>query len=124
MTKNKTVIKARHSFVTVPEKTATCAEPGNNSYEKCSVCGEERNKQILTAPHAFAWIAAKEATCTEDGYSAYRKCKVCGTETGKTIIKAGHEMADKPVATRLAPKTDLLRIKNVWFAASSSEKKR
>ena len=80
---------AGHTMTATAAKAATCTEPGNSAYWKCTVCNKyfsdaegnaeiEENSWIIPATgHSMTATAAKAATCTEPGNSAYWKCTVC-----------------------------------------------
>ncbi|MCR4578319.1 MAG: hypothetical protein K5784_10485 [Clostridiales bacterium] len=91
----------------VEAKDATCTEPGNEEYWKCSDCGKmfsDKDAQneistpviIPSKGHKAVDIPAVEATCTAPGVSHGKRCSVCGTLLGgETVSKAlGHWFVD------------------------------
>ena len=87
---------------------ATCTEPGNTEYWKCSVCSkifadESGAQEISTAStvipakgHTPVTDPAVAPTCTETGLTAGSHCSVCGTVlTAQQIVPAkGHDWGD------------------------------
>ena len=79
-----------HDYQKVEAKEATCTEPGNIEYYKCSRCtklfvDEEGAKKEITADkvvttkdHEYGELIEEvPATCTEEGTKAHYKCSVC-----------------------------------------------
>lgn len=77
-------------LASVAGKAATCTQPGNQAYYKCSGCNKcysdaagtqevtEAEMQISKTGHKMDAVPEKTATCTESGNRAYWSCKNCG----------------------------------------------
>ena len=118
---------AEHSFETIVDKEATCAEDGMQ-HEKCTVCGYEKAGETIpasghsyateystdgtshwyectvchdkkeVAEHSFETIVDKEAICTETG-THHKVCTVCGyTAEAEEIPAAGHTYTEWSVS--------------------------
>ena len=79
-TKTEAVNATGHTPVQVPEKPATCTEPGHKAGTKCSVCGAVLSglEEIPAKGHAVVVDPAVEPTCTEPGKTEGKHCSVCG----------------------------------------------
>ena len=78
-TKTEAISATGHTSVSVPEKPATCTEPGHKAGTKCSVCGAiiSGMKEIPATGHTEVIDAAKAPTCTETGLTEGKHCSVC-----------------------------------------------
>lgn len=81
-----------HNRVTIPEKSATCIEPGYTSYDECSICHYRytQPKTIEPAGHNEVIDEAIAADCVNFGLTEGSHCSVCGT-----IIKAQEEISPR-----------------------------
>ena len=79
-TKTEAVNATGHTPVQIPEKPATCTEPGKTEGKHCSVCGEVivAQKVIPAKGHTVVIDPAVEPTCTEPGKTEGKHCSVCG----------------------------------------------
>ena len=101
-TKTETVSATGHTLVQIPEKPATCTEPGHKAGTKCSVCGAVHSglEEIPAKGHTVVIDPAVEPTCTEPGKTEGKHCSVCGEViVAQEIIPAkGHtEVVDPAV---------------------------
>ena len=101
-TKTEAVNATGHTPVQIPEKPATCTEPGHKAGTKCSVCGAVLSglEEILAKGHAVVIDPAVEPTCTEPGKTEGKHCSVCGEVivAQKIIPAKGHtEVVDPAV---------------------------
>ncbi len=92
-----------HSLTLVPEKAATCTEPGNKAYYTCSGCdslfADAKGTTTTTAKavtvkalgHDWSgeWTIIKEATKTEEGKKETLCERDCGQKKVVTISKVG-----------------------------------
>ena len=79
-TKTEAISATGHTPVQIPEKPATCTEPGHKAGTKCSVCGAILSglEEIPAKGHAVVVDPAVEPTCTEPGKTEGKHCSVCG----------------------------------------------
>ena len=101
-TKTEAISATGHTPVQIPEKPATCTEPGHKAGTKCSVCGAVLSglEEIPAKGHAVVVDPAVEPTCTEPGKTEGKHCSVCGEViVAQEIIPAkGHtEVVDPAV---------------------------
>ena len=101
-TKNEGINATGHTSVDVPEKPATCTEPGHEAGTKCSVCEAILSgmKEIPATGHTEVTDPAVEPTCTEPGKTEGKHCSVCNEVlVAQTVIPAkGHtEVIDPAV---------------------------
>ena len=86
----KATFKHVHSFTSVPEKKATCAEAGMKAHSKCEFCGKlfdaegnEKTEAELTIAidpngHVFGELQSeKPATCAATGTKEHKDCTLC-----------------------------------------------
>ena len=94
-TKTEAVNATGHTPVQIPEKPATCTEPGHKAGTKCSVCGAVLSglEEILAKGHTVVVDPAVEPTCTEPGKTEGKHCSVCNEViVAQEIIPAiGHK---------------------------------
>ena len=94
-TKTEAVSATGHTPVQIPEKPATCTEPGHKAGTKCSVCGAVLSglEEIPAKGHAVVIDPAVEPTCTEPGKTEGKHCSVCNEViVAQEIIPAiGHK---------------------------------
>ena len=78
-TKTEAVEATGHKPIEVPEKPATCEEPGHKAGTKCSVCKAILSgmEEIPATGHTEVIDAAKAPTCTETGLTEGKHCAVC-----------------------------------------------
>jgi len=78
-TKTEAIAATGHTSVEVPEKPATCTEPGHKAGTKCSVCGATLSgmEEIPAKGHTEVIDPAVEPTCTEPGKTEGKHCSVC-----------------------------------------------
>ncbi len=106
-TKTEAVNATGHTLVQIPEKPATCTEPGHKAGTKCSVCGAILSglEEIPAKGHAVVIDPAVEPTCTKTGLTEGKHCSVCNEViVAQVVIPAkGHtEVVDpavKPTCT-------------------------
>lgn len=101
-TKTEVISATGHTPVQIPEKPATCTEPGHTSGTKCSVCDAILSgvEVIPAKGHTEVIDAAKAPTCTEPGLTEGKHCSVCNTVlvAQKEIPAKGHtEVIDPAV---------------------------
>ena len=79
-TKTEAVSATGHTSVQIPEKPATCTEPGHKAGTKCSACGAVLSglEEIPAKGHTVVIDPAVEPTCTKTGLTAGKHCSVCG----------------------------------------------
>lgn len=94
-TKTEAISATGHTPVQIPEKPATCTEPGHKAGTKCSVCGAVLSglEEIPAKGHAVVIDPAVEPTCTEPGKTEGKHCSVCNEViVAQEIIPAiGHK---------------------------------
>ena len=78
-TKTEAISATGHTPVQIPEKPATCTEPGHKAGTKCSVCGAVLSglEEIPAKGHTVVIDPAVEPTCTEPGKTEGKHCSVC-----------------------------------------------
>ena len=93
-TKTEAISATGHTPVQIPEKPATCTEPGHKAGTKCSVCGAVLSglEEIPAKGHAVVVDPAVEPTCTEPGKTEGKHCSVCNEVlvAQKEIPAKGH----------------------------------
>ena len=94
-TKTEAISATGHTPVQIPEKPATCTEPGHKAGTKCSVCGAVLSglEEIPAKGHAVVVDPAVEPTCTKTGLTEGKHCSVCNEViVAQEIIPAiGHK---------------------------------
>ncbi len=94
-TKTEAVNATGHTPVQIPEKPATCTEPGHKAGTKCSVCGAVLSglEEIPAKGHTVVVDPAVGPTCTEPGKTEGKHCSVCNEViVAQEIIPAiGHK---------------------------------
>ena len=99
-TKTEAISATGHTPVQIPEKPATCTEPGHKAGTKCSVCGAILSglEEIPAKGHAVVVDPAVDPTCTEPGKTEGKHCSVCGEViVAQEIIPAkGHTVVVDP----------------------------
>ena len=99
-TKTEAISATGHTPVQIPEKPATCTEPGHKAGTKCSVCGAILSglEEIPAKGHAVVVDPAVEPTCTEPGKTEGKHCSVCGEViVAQEVIPAkGHTVVVDP----------------------------
>ncbi len=94
-TKTEAVNATGHTPVQIPEKPATCTEPGHKAGTKCSVCGAVLSglEEIPAKGHAVVIDPAVGPTCTEPGKTEGKHCSVCNEVivAQKIIPAIGHK---------------------------------
>ena len=94
-TKTDAISATGHTPVQIPEKPATCTEPGHKAGTKCSVCGAVLSglEEIPAKGHTVVVDSAVEPTCTEPGKTEGKHCSVCNEViVAQEIIPAiGHK---------------------------------
>ena len=80
-TRTEAIEATGHTVEEVPEKPATCEEPGHTAGTKCSVCDAILSgmEEIPATGHTEVIDAAKAPTCTETGLTEGKHCSVCNT---------------------------------------------
>ena len=101
-TKTEAISATGHTLVQIPEKPATCTEPGHKAGTKCSVCGAILSglEEIPAKGHTVVIDSAVEPTCTEPGKTEGKHCSVCNEVivAQKIIPAKGHtEVVDPAV---------------------------
>ena len=99
-TKTEAISATGHTPVQIPEKPATCTEPGHKAGMKCSVCGTVLSglEEIPAKGHTVVVDPAVEPTCTEPGKTEGKHCSVCGKViVAQEVIPAkGHTVVVDP----------------------------
>ena len=99
-TKTDAINATGHTPVQIPEKPATCTEPGHKAGTKCSVCGAVLSglEEIPAKGHAVVIDPAAEPTCTEPGKTEGKHCSVCNEViVAQEVIPAkGHTVVVDP----------------------------
>ena len=99
-TKTEAISATGHTPVQIPEKPATCTEPGHKAGTKCSVCGAVLSglEEIPAKGHTVAVDSAVEPTCTEPGKTEGKHCSVCNEVivAQKVIPAKGHTVVVDP----------------------------
>ena len=78
-TKTEAISATGHTPVQIPEKPATCTEPGHKAGTKCSVCKAILSgmEEIPATGHTEVIDIAKAPTCTKTGLTEGKHCSVC-----------------------------------------------
>ncbi len=102
-TRTEAIEATGHTVEEVPEKPATCEEPGHTAGTKCSVCGAILSgmEEIPATGHTEVIDPAVAPTCTEPGKTEGKHCSVCGKVivAQEEIPAKGHtEVIDPAVA--------------------------
>ena len=102
-TRTEAIEATGHTVEEVPEKPATCEEPGHTAGTKCSVCGAILSgmEEIPATGHTEVVDPAVAPTCTEPGKTEGKHCSVCNKVivAQETIPAKGHtEVIDPAVA--------------------------
>ena len=83
----------------IPEKAATCTEPGYCDGMECALCGFITTDNVVIPPlgHTEENIPGIDATCTETGLTTGKYCTVCEETTLEqtTIPALGHIEAER-----------------------------
>ena len=99
-TKTEAISATGHTPVQIPEKPATCTEPGHKAGTKCSVCGAILSglEEIPAKGHAVVVDPAVEPTCTKTGLTEGKHCSVCNEVivAQKIISAKGHTVVVDP----------------------------
>ena len=99
-TKTEAISATGHTPVQIPEKPATCTEPGHKAGTKCSVCGAVLSglEEIPAKGHAVVVDPAVEPTCTKTGLTEGKHCSVCNAViVAQEVIPAkGHTVVVDP----------------------------
>ena len=99
-TKTEAISATGHTPVQIPEKPATCTEPGHKAGTKCSVCGAILSglEEIPAKGHAVVVDPAVEPTCTKTGLTEGKHCSVCNEVivAQKIIPAKGHTVVIDP----------------------------
>ena len=99
-TKTEAISATGHTPVQIPEKPATCTEPGHKAGTKCSVCGAILSglEEIPAKGHAVVVDPAVEPTCTKTGLTEGKHCSVCNEViVAQRVIPAkGHTVVIDP----------------------------
>ena len=85
-----------HTEETLPEKAATCTEPGLTEGTRCSVCRQILVEQEEIPALGHDWdegTVTTPATCTEPGVKTYT-CTRCGETKTDTLPATGHACSD------------------------------
>ena len=110
-TKTEAISATGHTPVQIPEKPATCTEPGHKAGTKCSVCGAILSglEEIPAKGHAVVVDPAVEPTCTEPGKTEGKHCSVCNEVivAQKIISAKGHTVVVDPAVEPTCTKTGL-----------------
>ncbi len=110
-TKTEAISATGHTPVQIPEKPATCTEPGHKAGTKCSVCGAVLSglEEIPAKGHAVVVDPAVEPTCTEPGKTEGKHCSVCNEVivAQKIISAKGHTVVVDPAVEPTCTKTGL-----------------
>ena len=101
-TKTEAISATGHTPVQIPEKPATCTEPGHKAGTKRSVCKAILSgmEEIPATGHTEVIDVAKAPTCTETGLTEGKHCSVCNEVlvAQKVIPAKGHtEVIDPAV---------------------------
>ena len=110
-TKTEAISATGHTPVQIPEKPATCTEPGHKACMKCSVCGAVLSglEEIPAKGHTVVIDPAVEPTCTEPGKTEGKHCSVCNEViVAQVVIPAkGHTEVVDPAVEPTCTKTGL-----------------
>ena len=102
-TRTEAIAATGHTVEEVPEKPATCEEPGHKAGTKCSACGAILSgmEEIPATGHTEVVDPAVAPTCTEPGKTEGKHCSVCNKVivAQEEIPAKGHtEVIDPAVA--------------------------
>ena len=102
-TRTEAIAATGHTVEEVPEKPATCEEPGHKAGTKCSACGAILSgmEEIPATGHTEVVDPAVAPNCTESGKTEGKHCSVCGKVivAQEEIPAKGHtEVIDPAVA--------------------------
>ena len=102
-TRTEAIAATGHTVEEVPEKPATCEEPGHGAGTKCAVCGAILSgmEEIPATGHTEVIDPAVAPTCTEPGKTEGKHCSVCNKVivAQEEIPAKGHtEVIDPAVA--------------------------
>ena len=110
-TKTEAISATGHTPVQIPEKPATCTEPGHKAGTKCSVCKAILSgmEEIPATGHTEVIDVAKAPTCTETGLTEGKHCSVCNEVlvAQKVIPAKGHTEVIDPAVAPTCTKTGL-----------------
>lgn len=110
-TKTEAISATGHTPVQIPEKPATCTEPGHKAGTKCSVCKAILSgmEEIPATGHTEVIDVAKAPTCTETGLTEGKHCSVCNEIlVAQEVIPAkGHTEVIDPAVAPTCTKTGL-----------------
>ena len=110
-TKTEAISATGHTPVQIPEKPATCTEPGHKAGTKCSVCKAILSgmEEIPATGHTEVIDVAKAPTCTETGLTEGKHCSVCNEVlVAQEVIPAkGHTEVIDPAVAPTCTKTGL-----------------
>ena len=99
-TKTEAISATGHTPVQIPEKPATCTEPGHKAGTKCSVCGAILSglEEIPAKGHTVVVDPAVDPTCTKTGLTEGKHCSVCNAViVAQEVIPAkGHTVVVDP----------------------------
>ena len=78
-TRTEAIAATGHTEEEVPEKPATCEEPGHKAGTKCATCGAILTgmEEIPATGHTEVIDPAVAPTCTETGLTEGKHCSVC-----------------------------------------------
>ena len=78
-TRTEAIEATGHTVEEVPEKPATCEEPGHKAGTKCAACGAILSgmEEIPATGHTEVIDPAAAPTCTEPGKTEGKHCSVC-----------------------------------------------
>ena len=78
-TRTEAIAATGHTVEEVPEKPATCEDPGHKAGTKCSACGAILSgmEEIPATGHTEVIDPAVAPTCTEPGKTEGKHCSVC-----------------------------------------------
>ena len=102
-TRTEAIAATGHTVEEVPEKPATCEEPGHKAGTKCAACGAILSgmEEIPATGHTEVVDPAVAPTCTEPGKTEGKHCSVCNKVivAQEEIPAKGHtEVIDPAVA--------------------------
>ena len=110
-TKTEAISATGHTPVQIPEKPATCTEPGHKAGTKCSVCKAILSgmEEIPATGHTEVIDVAKAPTCTKTGLTEGKHCSVCNEVlVAQEVIPAkGHTEVIDPAVAPTCTKTGL-----------------
>ena len=110
-TKTEAISATGHTPVQIPEKPATCTEPGHKAGTKCSVCKAILSgmEEIPATGHTEVIDVAKAPTCTKTGLTEGKHCSVCNEVlvAQEEIPATGHTEVIDPAVAATCTKTGL-----------------